>query len=841
MYNKPLIKYSVFLSTHVLSSGPAKAQGVRFAANDPSSLFPSCAQPCVERDILQRFHPFVCSSPDDFACLCSSYLQSGSALQDIISKCYQARCTDERRSKKHTPSVNPCERLETAAAAQTHSPRRPHRTRTLGIAPSVTHRPRGESRTMSDDTSSDELPSEITPADTSSVSDDDDILVATDGPPVSTTAADASPTESTADSTITSASATNTPEASTRTPEPTVKALSPGQVAGISIGGVATALIVFFVLGTIYACVRRRKERARKSAQAWPKSPSPRFGGLEKDHHGGDFSQTMANGRELPRLSAAYPKIVDPDKIGVAIGSPGQPRPSPVNHNRSGSTTMLIQKAHSTTNFSNAPKSMQGRPLDQEGRARCDSDVTIINDQEDQPIEHSRDIPNPPPSRPPRPSFHIIPATPTQLPTAPPPAAMAIPPQAGAGLYTAVQQPLPTTRQKPSLTPLKLSRNNKTPRNRESAQSTHTLINEEPQTAALPPNNPRQSTDTIMNEEPQTAGLDGSHFRQSANAIINRGTQTASIPRNSSRHSTATIINEEPQSAGLPLPMPMVTVSESAAGSRNGYTPGSYTQAMPPQASYIPSPSTLKSLPPPTYTSYRGVTTAAPPAAPPSAAPTKPTRSNTATSTTSTATTIDPSPPSSRNNSLHASTTPPKESNRALTPVLESPNPRTQTTAPRHPGPIPSARHTRSTSSGSTSSTLAEKRQGPDVPGNLKKGLWVTGSHGKTMAPIDGRQNYAPAPAPTYTNNTAPAPAPGYTTPAIATRKPHPPPLGPAPVAWSTTVPMSNYNAQKHEWPARSSSRRANSRGERLGRQVVGSYRGRLVSPRMGGGSRDEK
>ncbi|KAI9669935.1 MAG: hypothetical protein M1831_006971 [Alyxoria varia] len=677
---------------------------------------------------------------------------------------------------------------------------------------------------------SDELPSEIVAPDIASVGDDEDAVVATDGPPVSATATDASATESSVESTITSASETSALEASTSTPvptpAPTVKGLSPGQIAGITIGGVATALVVFFVLGSIFACLRRRKRDSPNSSHASPNSPSPRFGGLEKDSNGGDSLQTMASGRELPRLSAAYPKIVDPDKIGVAIGSPGQGGPSTNSQNRRGSAAMLIPKAPPPSYNEYAPRSKR---LDREVTMRPESDITIINDLEDQPAENDRDISNPPPSRPPRPSFHIIPATPTQLAKPPPPAAIpAAPQQPPARLHIAPIPPPPTARQKPQFpTPLKLhsKRNNKSD-NRDSTQSTNTIINEEPQTAGLPASQSRQSTNTIINEEPQTAGLPASQSRQSTNTIINEEPQTAALPTVQSRQSTATIINEEPQSPALdPTPLaPMVTVSESAAASRNagekGHIPSNYIQPMPSlgysatnNAPYVPY-STMKSLPPPTYTSYKGVTTAAAaaPAAPravaTATAPTKTTRSNTATSTNSAATSIETS--RSRSSSTEGPT-PRANSNKALTPVIESSPHHPQVWKPSLPDPghpngnssaRPGPEHARSSSSVSTtSSTLAEKRKGSDVPSSLKKGLWVTGSHGRTTAPISSNDNHAPAPAPSYTT-TAPA-------------------LPPAPVAWSTTVPISNYNAQKSAWPARSSSKKLNSRGSRLGQQVA--------------------
>ncbi|KAL9086424.1 MAG: hypothetical protein Q9159_004201 [Coniocarpon cinnabarinum] len=109
--------------------------------------------------------------------------------------------------------------------------------------------------------------------------------------------------------------------------------LTPGEIAGITIAGVATAVVVFFILGAILSCMRKR--RLAQNGGQQDQADGARFGGSEKgpstDVEQVQESDDGSAPSTLPYdVAKAYPRIADPSNIGVAVSDPRQMERTPV-------------------------------------------------------------------------------------------------------------------------------------------------------------------------------------------------------------------------------------------------------------------------------------------------------------------------------------------------------------------------------------------------------------------------------------------------------------------------------------------------------------------------------
>ena len=123
-------------------------------------------------------------------------------------------------------------------------------------------------------------------------------------------------------------------------------ALTPAQIAGVTISGVAAAVIVFFLVGALLSCHRRRK-RTRSKKPNEDRSHS-RFGNSDKEVVTLDVERAQHNKDGHPAFDSrsdvgrAYPTIADPEKIGVAVSSPSQTDRTPVSAQSTTSWARLL-------------------------------------------------------------------------------------------------------------------------------------------------------------------------------------------------------------------------------------------------------------------------------------------------------------------------------------------------------------------------------------------------------------------------------------------------------------------------------------------------------------------
>lgn len=273
-----------------------------------------CAQACVDEQIHAEFSPFVCSLPSSLSCLCSQYQQAGPSLDNIIVACRLTDCLNQT-----IPSTLPVYDYCSPSPSATTSLVAQNPTATVT-----------QQALDSNSAKMSTLPLSIT--DPGEVPSATEIATA---PIVSTTLV-----------TSVSSTASSTPSSSSLpAPPPT---LTPAQIAGVTISGVATAVIVFFLMGSLLSCYRRRKrDRIRKSKVH---KPSSRFGTSDKElatdvepaNSNKDGQSTFNSPSDVAR---AYPTIEDPAKIGVAVSSPSQIDNTPVSSQGATSWAKLLPAA----------------------------------------------------------------------------------------------------------------------------------------------------------------------------------------------------------------------------------------------------------------------------------------------------------------------------------------------------------------------------------------------------------------------------------------------------------------------------------------------------------------
>ena len=117
-----------------------------------------------------------------------------------------------------------------------------------------------------------------------------------------------------------------------QSPTPEAPALTPADVAGITIGGISAAVIVFFLLGWLMTVLRRRRTNLPLRSPNPP--PQSRFGASSKEWRSGDIENGFPSYDGVPHrqngIANPYPTITDPSKIGVAVTHGAQHGKSPV-------------------------------------------------------------------------------------------------------------------------------------------------------------------------------------------------------------------------------------------------------------------------------------------------------------------------------------------------------------------------------------------------------------------------------------------------------------------------------------------------------------------------------
>ena len=267
-----------------------------------------CSLSCLASFITDVFSPIACSIPPTLDCLCSRYQNAGLALGDASLTCYYTSCINQT-----IPTVNViydfCARvLATVIATPIYSTP----TATLSTSTSTSQVTAQDFSSSSSTTSTTAYPASIIDSGATFLG----ASLLTASPSLSTTTLQTSTS-----STITQSSTSPTSNSGSAA---TVGILTPGQIAGVTVAAVFTSILVFFLLGSIAACIQRRQrgpKHGKPPASRWrqDKIPGP---GLDPGNLAHDLGTTG-----IPELPAAYPKLqeagagirVDPSKIGLAV------------------------------------------------------------------------------------------------------------------------------------------------------------------------------------------------------------------------------------------------------------------------------------------------------------------------------------------------------------------------------------------------------------------------------------------------------------------------------------------------------------------------------------------
>lgn len=645
---------------------------------------PACALPCIEAGISDEFTPFVCPVPASLQCLCSRHTQAGPVLSDIAFRCYYSSCLNETASNNHF-SGDRCATLSSQSSNLiSRNPSSASANRVMA----------SEDRDPFLDTADSGLPASITaPAETGYQSG----LLTTAVP--SETSAAVIPTSTVGPAATASPSATALSSPAN---------LSPGSIAGITVGAVVLGVLAYIVAGSIVNSLRRRRQTPKHTPWAAHHPGPSRFGGAshaavsyEKDLEG-RRSPVQDRQNPLPDISTAYPKIMDPSKIGLAVskepnGDGGGPSPDSVTsgHSMNSMTQLLPTSPSKNLKIATQRFVPQRNPSERRFTHIEDdpqSDITVDAAQFPGPLRMQSVTVS---TNPPKTSLHL--PSEASRPDGPPSLKLAIPRSAAA-------RPVPG-----QLTRIPLVR-----------QSTLTIINDEPQSPTQPGD---RAARTVIPDAPRTGD--------------SMTTSRGYIPSYYMRKS------DEPET---PPEVPHLATSYRKHQRQPSRTSQRFSG--PP-----PAPAPTRQLPP-VPASLR-VPTGAGPTSLVHQSKTPAPRDSTASATSiETNFSDDAAPPKAREE-------------HSLTPIVEA-SPVTKAKYPKVPRPsnpsesrgprwmprpmLGQAQHQRSDSE---SSTLAVKRKGSGAADHLQKGLWVTNSHGKTETPINPERRGSDWPMRSTSRSTA--------------------------------------------------------------------------------------
>lgn len=345
IYIWPLI---CFLFPHSSSAGPLFT--VSSLSPYLASLVPACAHGCLRSFVADSFPSSTCRHQSDLGCLCTRDSKTGITLGEGALRCLASGCADNSTAISEAVSVYEVCRKIPNAKHMTHQTL----TATHVVVKTV-HDFGAHPSTMAEDDRNTQLsfPSSISrpsPVSVSAMTNSSfptglitDTIIPSISPsttfdrPETTTGA-TSPTPSTYSSVTPSEtgiqiSATPTTLAAA-TPQP---ALTKSQTAGVTVGSIAAAGLVFGLLALIF-CLRDRKKKRRGSDASFgndkividqPRTPSPpsssapafldvEYGPREVDAGQPPHTRALIARPQSNRWSF-WRKSVKPEDIGVAI------------------------------------------------------------------------------------------------------------------------------------------------------------------------------------------------------------------------------------------------------------------------------------------------------------------------------------------------------------------------------------------------------------------------------------------------------------------------------------------------------------------------------------------
>ncbi|CAO1597711.1 hypothetical protein XANCAGTX0491_001510 [Xanthoria calcicola] len=329
---------------------------IRSLSSHLSAVVPSCAHACLRSFVADSFPSSTCNDPSDISCLCTRESKTGLTLGEGALRCLAAECGKNSTAIGEAIQVyEVCHRVP-QAKPMTHSTL----TATQVIVTTVPYSSPPTS-TMSEPATETEpsspTPPYISPSATGGVTLPTDIVVDTRSPPTpsSTTSNTPTTTQESLTEPSTFTSVTSTPTDSQSSPSITAVAasgsrpvLTKPEIAGVTVGSIAAAAIVFSLLA-LFFCLRSRRDKRRRASDASfgndkividePRSSPPPFFPAVQDVEQGIRGQEVSEPYDQ-RTEAAFAspqsnnrwsflrRSTKPEDIGVAV-APGRIQQTP--------------------------------------------------------------------------------------------------------------------------------------------------------------------------------------------------------------------------------------------------------------------------------------------------------------------------------------------------------------------------------------------------------------------------------------------------------------------------------------------------------------------------------
>lgn len=313
----------IFLSFSIIPSALAGPQASILPSLYLSSIIPTCAQSCFEDFIASSFPTSTCPDQQDIVCLCTSDSCSGYTLGEGAIQCVAAACTDQQTSDL-VNAYELCAQVP-SALPMTHGTLTATLiiTTTTQVGKSISTLPGGGMISFSSSpfqSSAAASSGSVSGIDTSMSSPVSTGLLTATGSPYAVTSPAISFTGSmpplmttlmTTTFPVSTAATATSSSAAVLTPM-----LTKSQVAGVAVGGTATAGIAFGLL-FFFCCIRRRRKEESKRLS------DSSFGGDQAfEHHIELPSDTVP--RPPQSKENAMPARTVPTTSQRVLGVPGR-------------------------------------------------------------------------------------------------------------------------------------------------------------------------------------------------------------------------------------------------------------------------------------------------------------------------------------------------------------------------------------------------------------------------------------------------------------------------------------------------------------------------------------
>ncbi|KAI4189234.1 MAG: hypothetical protein L6R41_001614 [Letrouitia leprolyta] len=359
-----------FLCPFATRAGPA---GPRSMVSSLSpyvvAVVPSCAHGCLVSFIEESFPSSTCQETSNLKCLCTSDSKTGLTLGEGALRCLASECYRNPTAIQQAINVYQiCQSIPNANQPTHHTLTATHVTVTTvqqNIGNQPTTMSRGDTDTKSPFPSSIIRPSPTSVPETSDAICPTGLVTDTSIPaPILPTLDFTSTTPTASISVTTSEAATSTSASQTAAAASAAQpVLTKPQIAGVAVGSVAAAGLVFGLLA-LFFCLRERKRKNRRSSDASfgndkivvdePRTPSPPPGPETQDVERGNRAvefvvpdERQGKGISARRQSkrwSQWRKSMRLEDIGVAVA------PSPSNPTQPHSpTTPMSAASYETT------------------------------------------------------------------------------------------------------------------------------------------------------------------------------------------------------------------------------------------------------------------------------------------------------------------------------------------------------------------------------------------------------------------------------------------------------------------------------------------------------------